>query len=116
MFEDSTKRLQALQEQMDKGTVKETVVGPLGEMIQGTQLQLYSLPYAKMSGMMATCYDESDLVSFFGPSLALSTRSFTQSQAIHAKMMQTEFDSEGKWLLGFKRLMDLYATTTPPPS
>ncbi|GJJ67871.1 hypothetical protein EMPS_00217 [Entomortierella parvispora] len=78
MFEDTTKRLQALQEQMDKGTVKESVVVPLGEMIQ-----------------------------------ALSTRSFAQCQAIHAKMMQTEFDSEGKWLLGFKRLTDLYATTTP---
>ncbi|KAG0043017.1 hypothetical protein BGZ83_011932 [Gryganskiella cystojenkinii] len=76
MFEDTSKRLHALQEQMDKSTVKESVVGPLGEMIQ-----------------------------------ALSNRSFAQCQVIHAKLMQTEFESEGKWLLGFKRLMDLYSTT-----
>ncbi|KAG0370722.1 hypothetical protein BC939DRAFT_441176 [Gamsiella multidivaricata] len=75
MFEDTTKRLQTLQEQMDNGTVKERIVAPLGEMIQ-----------------------------------ALSSKSFTQCQAIHAKLMQTEFESEGKWLLGFKRLIDLYAS------
>ncbi|KAG0217243.1 hypothetical protein BGX33_011121 [Mortierella sp. NVP41] len=74
MFEDTTKRLQSLQDQMQNGTVKERVVVPLGEMIE-----------------------------------ALSSRSFTQCHAIHAKLMQTEFDSEGKWLLGFKRLIDLYA-------
>ncbi|KAF9933741.1 protein transport protein S31 [Linnemannia zychae] len=75
MFEDTTKRLQSLQEQMRAGTVKERVVAPLSEMIE-----------------------------------ALSSRSFTQCHAIHAKLMQTEFDSEGKWLLGFKRLIDLYST------
>ncbi|KAF9369815.1 hypothetical protein CPC16_004160 [Podila verticillata] len=75
MFEDTTKRLQALLDQMDSNSVKERVVIPLGEMIQ-----------------------------------ALSTRSFTECQAIHAKLMQTDFDSEGKWLLGFKRLIDLYAS------
>ncbi|KAH7030308.1 hypothetical protein BKA57DRAFT_226484 [Linnemannia elongata] len=75
MFEDTTKRLQSLQEQMQNGTVKERVVVPLGEMIE-----------------------------------ALSSRSFAQCHAIHAKLMQTEFDSEGKWLLGFKRLIDLYIT------
>ncbi|KAF9896491.1 hypothetical protein BX616_007336 [Lobosporangium transversale] len=75
MFEDTVKRLQALQEQMENGTVKERVVEPLDEMIQ-----------------------------------ALSTRSFTQCHAIHAKLMQTEFESEGKWLLGFKRLIELYAS------
>ncbi|KAI1318840.1 hypothetical protein EDD11_005686 [Mortierella claussenii] len=75
MFEDTTKRLQALQEQMDNGTVKEQVVVPLGDMIQ-----------------------------------ALSSRSFVQCHTIHAKLMQTEFESEGKWLLGFKRLIDLYAS------
>ncbi|KAF9904147.1 hypothetical protein EC991_002982 [Linnemannia zychae] len=77
MFEDTSKRLQSLQEQMQNGTVKERVVVPLGEMIE-----------------------------------ALSTRSFTQCHAIHAKLMQTEFDSEGKWLLGFKRLIDLYTTVS----
>lgn len=75
MFEDTTKRLQSLQEQMQNGTVKERVVVPLGEMIE-----------------------------------ALSSRSFAECHAIHAKLMQTEFDSEGKWLLGFKRLIDLYIT------
>ncbi|KAF8942126.1 hypothetical protein BGZ47_006801 [Haplosporangium gracile] len=75
MFEDTTKRLQSLQDQMQQGTVKERVVVPLGEMIE-----------------------------------ALSSRSFTQCHAIHAKLMQTEFDSEGKWLLGFKRLIDFYTT------
>lgn len=35
MFEDTTKRLQALLDQMDSNSVKERVVGPLGEMIQG---------------------------------------------------------------------------------
>ncbi|KAG0338447.1 hypothetical protein BG000_003950 [Podila horticola] len=75
MFEDTTKRLQTLLDQMDSNSVKERVVGPLGDMIQ-----------------------------------ALSTRSFTECQAIHAKLMQTDFDSEGKWLLGFKRLIDLYAS------
>ncbi|KAF9193153.1 hypothetical protein BGZ51_004125 [Haplosporangium sp. Z 767] len=75
MFDDTTKRLQVLQEQMDNGTVKERIVGPLGEMIQ-----------------------------------ALSSKSFAQCHTIHAKLMQTEFDSEGKWLLGFKRLIDLYAS------
>ncbi|KAF8923231.1 hypothetical protein EDD21DRAFT_369629 [Dissophora ornata] len=81
MFEDTTKRLQGLQDQMDKGTVKERVVVPLGDMIQ-----------------------------------ALSSRSFTQCHAIHAKLMQTEFESEGKWLLGFKRLIDLYASLPPTSS
>lgn len=75
MFEDTTKRLQSLQEQMLNGTVKERVVVPLSEMIE-----------------------------------ALSSRSFAECHAIHAKLMQTEFDSEGKWLLGFKRLIDLYIT------
>ncbi|KAG0205618.1 hypothetical protein BGX28_002777 [Mortierella sp. GBA30] len=75
MFEDTIKRLQSLQVQMDNGTVKERIVAPLADMIQ-----------------------------------ALSTRSFAQCHAIHAKLMQTEFDSEGKWLLGFKRLIDLYAS------
>ncbi|KAG0270475.1 hypothetical protein BGZ95_001678 [Linnemannia exigua] len=75
MFEDTTKRLQSLQEQMQNGTIKERVVIPLGEMIE-----------------------------------ALSTRSYSQCHAIHAKLMQTEFDSEGKWLLGFKRLIDFYTT------
>ncbi|KAF9361971.1 hypothetical protein BGX26_008143 [Mortierella sp. AD094] len=78
MFEDTTKRLQALQEQMDNGTVNERVVAPLGDMIQ-----------------------------------ALSSKSFAQCHAIHAKLMQTEFESEGKWLLGFKRLIDLYASLPP---
>ncbi|KAG0317415.1 hypothetical protein BGZ99_006305 [Dissophora globulifera] len=79
MFEDTTKRLQVLQDQMESGTVKERVVAPLNEMIQ-----------------------------------ALSSKSFAKSQAIHAKLMQTEFESEGKWLLGFKRLIDLYTTLAPP--
>lgn len=79
MFEDTTKRLQVLQEQLEHGTIKERIVKPLEDMIE-----------------------------------ALSTRSFTQCQAIHAKLMQTEFESEGKWLLGFKRLMDLYASLPPP--
>ncbi|KAF9960522.1 hypothetical protein BGZ72_006747 [Mortierella alpina] len=35
MFEDTTKRLQALQEQMDNGTVKDRIIAPLGDMIQG---------------------------------------------------------------------------------
>lgn len=35
MFEDTTKRLQALLDQMDSNSVKERVVVPLGEMIQG---------------------------------------------------------------------------------
>ncbi|KAF9206565.1 hypothetical protein BGZ49_002234 [Haplosporangium sp. Z 27] len=78
MFEDTTKRLQVLQEQMNNGTVNERVVAPLNDMIQ-----------------------------------ALSSKSFTQCHAIHAKLMQTEFESEGKWLLGFKRLIDLYASLTP---
>ncbi|KAF9117162.1 hypothetical protein BGX27_000011 [Mortierella sp. AM989] len=78
MFEDTTKRLQALQEQMNNGTVNERVIVPLGDMIQ-----------------------------------ALSSKSFVQSHAIHAKLMQTEFESEGKWLLGFKRLIDLYASLPP---
>ncbi|KAG0285507.1 hypothetical protein BGZ97_007772 [Linnemannia gamsii] len=76
MFEDTTKRLQSLQEQMQNGTVKERVVVPLSEMIE-----------------------------------ALSSRAYAQCLAIHAKLMQTEFDSEGKWLLGFKRLIDLYASS-----
>ncbi|KAF9174441.1 protein transport protein S31 [Mortierella sp. AD011] len=79
MFEDTTKRLQVLQDQMNNGTVNERVVTPLGDMIQ-----------------------------------ALSSRSFAQCLAIHAKLMQTEFESEGKWLLGFKRLIDLYASLPPP--
>ncbi|KAF9542549.1 hypothetical protein EC957_001842 [Mortierella hygrophila] len=78
MFEDTAKRLQSLQEQMQNGTVKERVVVPLGEMIE-----------------------------------ALSSRSFAQCHTIHAKLMQTEFDSEGKWLLGFKRLIDFYITVPP---
>ncbi|KAF9432204.1 hypothetical protein BGZ76_011135 [Entomortierella beljakovae] len=75
MFEDTVKRLQVLQEQMEQGTVKESVVIPLGDLIQ-----------------------------------ALSSKTFTQCHSIHAKLMQTEFESEGKWLLGFKRLIDLYAS------
>lgn len=43
--------------------------------------------------------------------VALSSRAYAQCLAIHAKLMQTEFDSEGKWLLGFKRLIDLYASS-----
>ncbi|KAF9987336.1 hypothetical protein BGZ65_004094 [Modicella reniformis] len=78
MFDDITKRLQVLQEQLDKGTVKERIVKPLSDMIQ-----------------------------------ALSSGSFAECQAIHAKLMQTEFESEGKWLLGFKRLIDLYASKPP---
>lgn len=35
MFEDTTKRLQTLLDQMDSNSVKERVVGPLGDMIQG---------------------------------------------------------------------------------
>lgn len=35
MFEDTTKRLQALLDQMDSNSVKERVVEPLGDMIQG---------------------------------------------------------------------------------
>ncbi|KAF9573255.1 hypothetical protein EC968_008893 [Mortierella alpina] len=35
MFEDTTKRLQSLQEQMDNGTVKDRIIAPLGDMIQG---------------------------------------------------------------------------------
>lgn len=42
--------------------------------------------------------------------LALSLRSFAECQAIHTKLMQTEFESEGKWLLGFKRLVDVYTS------
>ncbi|KAG0232204.1 hypothetical protein BGW42_008328 [Actinomortierella wolfii] len=72
MFEDTQKRLQALLEQMDKGTVKERVRAPLGEMID----LLWQGQYAA-------------------------------ALTIHTKLMQTDFDSEGRWLLGFKRLTDL---------
>ncbi|KAF9975216.1 hypothetical protein BGZ73_001198 [Actinomortierella ambigua] len=72
MFEDTQKRLQTLVEQMDKGTVKDRVRLPLGEMIGA----LWQGNYA---GALAT----------------------------HSKLMQTDFDSEGRWLLGFKRLTDL---------
>lgn len=53
--------------------------------------------------------DVSMLTRFQSNVSALSSRSFAECQAIHAKLMQTEFGSEGKWLLGFKRLMDVYA-------
>ncbi|KAF9430908.1 hypothetical protein BGZ94_002406 [Podila epigama] len=88
MFDDTTKRLQTLLDQMDNNSVKERVIAPLGDMIQGKESFLFS--------------------SFI--LLPLSTKSFTECHAIHAKLMQTDFDSEGKWLLGFKRLIDLYAS------
>ncbi|KAG0258465.1 hypothetical protein DFQ27_004621 [Actinomortierella ambigua] len=72
MFEDTQKRLQALLEQMDKGTVKDRVRLPLGEMID-----------------------------------ALWQGNYAGALTIHGKLMQTDFDSEGRWLLGFKRLTDL---------
>jgi len=43
MFEDTTKRLQSLQEQMDNGTVKDRIIAPLGDMIQGELQALKSM-------------------------------------------------------------------------
>jgi hypothetical protein len=49
MFEDTTKRLQSLQEQMQNGTVKERVVVPLSEMIEGTAHFLFYAPSLPLS-------------------------------------------------------------------
>ncbi|CAG8477346.1 4833_t:CDS:2 [Acaulospora colombiana] len=33
---------------------------------------------------------------------------FANALAIHSNLMTTDFDKEGKWLLGIRRLLDLY--------
>ncbi|KAI9242527.1 MAG: hypothetical protein BYD32DRAFT_403243 [Podila humilis] len=115
MFEDTTKRLQALLDQMDSNSVKERVVIPLGEMIQGKRRREDDIDsslifFDLITTLGAIVHAHASFVFLSRSCLALSTRSFTECQAIHAKLMQTDFDSEGKWLLGFKRLIDLYAS------
>ncbi|ORX92866.1 hypothetical protein K493DRAFT_316316 [Basidiobolus meristosporus CBS 931.73] len=42
---------------------------------------------------------------------AIEEDEFSKAQSIHVDLMTTEFDSEGKWLVGLKRLLDLYQKT-----
>ncbi|CAJ0751839.1 22272_t:CDS:1, partial [Entrophospora sp. SA101] len=38
----------------------------------------------------------------------LESRDFANALTIQGNLMTTDFEKEGKWLLGIKRLIDLY--------
>ncbi|CAH1761185.1 5557_t:CDS:2 [Entrophospora sp. SA101] len=40
--------------------------------------------------------------------LGLESRDFANALTIQGNLMTTDFEKEGKWLLGIKRLIDLY--------
>ncbi|ORX97826.1 hypothetical protein K493DRAFT_349774 [Basidiobolus meristosporus CBS 931.73] len=44
---------------------------------------------------------------------AIEGSDFAKAQSVHVELMTTEFDSEGKWLVGLKRLLDLYQKSKP---
>jgi hypothetical protein len=39
--------------------------------------------------------------------LALQQKDYTTANKIHVDLMQTDYETEGRWLLGMKRLIDL---------
>ncbi|KAI9498341.1 hypothetical protein BDB00DRAFT_867502 [Zychaea mexicana] len=107
-------------EQLDKESSQDEIAEALTTVLNhcqpvftsGPNKRVYADTAQRINGMLKEIENDEIfphvMQSLAGLSKALETKDWETAKEIHTKLMTTEYEKHGGWLLGLKRLIDLY--------